>query len=586
MNRDLFLGDRLPEFIFAPRTDPIYNAHGYLTKVPVDGILPYLTTFTSPGETVVDMFAGSGMTAVAAKIAGRSAIVSDISVLGQHIGEGYLAEVDAAEFARMAAEVVTGARARFLDLYETDASAGRQLEAIRTIWSFVYRCASCANEIVYFDALRSGDWKTPSTCPHCLAVFSKKSASYLGDTPVLVVVAGQDGRQIELPITEADKQKIKHAESHPDLANVPSKPIEPNREMYRRSALGKWDLRETKRFFSARNALALYYIWEGIRKVSSESLKKKLQFAFTAILPRASRRYQWSAQRPLNAATQTYYISPVYYEWNVFELFERKVRASIRADDEIRARRAALRIFQETTHRYIRCSASKLSHLEDESADFVFTDPPFGSNLFYADMSLFHEAWLDTVTDDTEEAVIHTNGKKAIEAAQRYEALLRAACTEAYRILKPGRFLSLVFGNSSGRIWSMVQQILLSTGFESRPAHIGILDKGQRSVKGLASGFENVSTLDLVLTVRKPSSAISTLPAVNQTSIGELIEEVLSTIDFHSHQTPSHIYLTVLKEAFERQLPVDALHLSEILDVLRKRDIRVDTKSGEFVRGV
>jgi len=288
----------------------------------------------------------------------------------------------------------------------------------------------------------------------------------------------------------------------------------------------------------------------------------------------------------LNAATQTYYISPVYYEWNVFELFERKVRASIRADDEIRARRAALRIFQETTHRYIRCSASKLSHLEDESADFVFTDPPFGSNLFYADMSLFHEAWLDTVTDDTEEAVIHTNGKKAIEAAQRYEALLRAACTEAYRILKPGRFLSLVFGNSSGRIWSMVQQILLSTGFESRPAHIGILDKGQRSVKGLASGFENVSTLDLVLTVRKPSSAISTLPAVNQTSIGELIEEVLSTIDFHSHQTPSHIYLTVLKEAFERQLPVDALHLSEILDVLRKRDIRVDTKSGEFVRGV
>src|SRR6185503_15628449 len=157
MNRDLFLGDRLPEFIFAPRTDPIYNAHGYLTKVPVDGILPYLTTFTSPGETVVDMFAGSGMTAVAAKIAGRSAIVSDISVLGQHIGEGYLAEVDAAEFARMAAEVVTGARARFLDLYETDALAGRQLEAIRTIWSFVYRCASCANEIVYFDALRSGD---------------------------------------------------------------------------------------------------------------------------------------------------------------------------------------------------------------------------------------------------------------------------------------------------------------------------------------------------------------------------------------------------------------------------------------------
>jgi hypothetical protein len=288
----------------------------------------------------------------------------------------------------------------------------------------------------------------------------------------------------------------------------------------------------------------------------------------------------------LNAATQTYYISPVYYEWNVFELFERKIRASIRADDEIRTRRAAVGTSAALTHRYIRCSASKLSHLDDESIDFVFTDPPFGSNLFYADMSLFHEAWLDTVTDDSEEAVIHTNGKKAIEADQRYEALLRAACSEAYRILKPGRFLSLVFGNSSGRIWSMVQQILLSTGFEPRPAHIGILDKGQRSVKGLASGFENVSTLDLILTVRKPSAPIAHAPTVSQTSVAEFIEEVLSAIDFHSHQTPSHVYLTVLKAAFERRLPVDTLHLSQILEALRKREIRVDAKSGEFLTGV
>src|SRR5688572_3750858 len=46
MNRDLFVGDHLPDFIYAPRTDAIYNAHGYLTKVPVDGILPYLNCFT------------------------------------------------------------------------------------------------------------------------------------------------------------------------------------------------------------------------------------------------------------------------------------------------------------------------------------------------------------------------------------------------------------------------------------------------------------------------------------------------------------------------------------------------------------
>ena len=38
--------------------------------------------------------------------------------------------------------------------------------------------------------------------------------------------------------------------------------------------------------------------------------------------------------------------------------------------------------------------------------DYVFTDPPFGSNIFYSDMHLFHEAWLGKRTDREREAVI------------------------------------------------------------------------------------------------------------------------------------------------------------------------------------
>src|SRR5262245_42079441 len=56
----------LPESITAPRTDPIYNCHGYLTKVPVGAIEPFIKTFTEPGDVVADFFAGSGMTGLAA----------------------------------------------------------------------------------------------------------------------------------------------------------------------------------------------------------------------------------------------------------------------------------------------------------------------------------------------------------------------------------------------------------------------------------------------------------------------------------------------------------------------------------------
>ena len=62
----------LPEAITVPRTDPIYNCHAYLTKVPVGAIQPFIQTFTKPGEVVVDFFAGSGMTGLAALMRAKS----------------------------------------------------------------------------------------------------------------------------------------------------------------------------------------------------------------------------------------------------------------------------------------------------------------------------------------------------------------------------------------------------------------------------------------------------------------------------------------------------------------------------------
>ena len=80
----------LPENLTVPRTDAVYNCHAYLTKVPIGAILPFIGAFTKRGDTVLDFFAGSGMTGLAAVRAGRRAEMSDISALGQHIAQGYL----------------------------------------------------------------------------------------------------------------------------------------------------------------------------------------------------------------------------------------------------------------------------------------------------------------------------------------------------------------------------------------------------------------------------------------------------------------------------------------------------------------
>lgn len=573
----------IPNVITAPRTDKIYNCHSYLTKVPVAAIVPFIEQFTEAGDLVVDPFAGSGMTGIAAAMQSRKARISDLSVLGQHIGMGYLTPISPSEFRKTSEEVIENAKQALDTLYLTKRKSDKKcVEMVRAVWSFTYICPNCSTDMVYYKHLRKGKTLQPDVCPSCKTKFVRRSWPRGEDTLVEVVVRGEDGKLIEQDPGPIDLDSIKSAKVDPRQKDIPSLPIEENREMYRRSALGKHGLTETKLFFSPRNSIALLELWNAIVKVTDLSIRKKLQFCFTAILPRASKRYQWGPKRPLNAQNQTYYIAPVYYEWNVFELFGRKINAALRADEEIFQKMSLFTPDVSNNVKYEIASADALTHLKKNSVDYVFTDPPFGSNIFYSDMNLFQEAWLGTSTDFVSEAVMHTTGKKKTDASERYESILQGAFSEAFRVLKPGKYMSVVFGNSNGAIWSLVQRALSSAGFGMVPVHVAILDKGQRSVKGLNSGSEGVVTVDLVLTVQKPFNGEKTADQ-SSTAHGnakELIETAIKKLTPEKARNPSYVYAATVREAIERHQMVDKLHLSDVLVALRNAGYTIDSKTG------
>ena len=252
----------IPDVIAAPRTDPIYNCHAYLTKVPVAAILPFIDEFTKPGDLVVDIFAGSGMTGIAAAMQGRRAHLSDISVLGQHIALGYLTEVGPARLREAAKTVVSVARKAIGDFYRTVRTEdGATVEMVRTVWSFTYVCPKCQFKLVYFRHLGEDGKQQPKTCPECGEAFVRRSWPRGEDVPVQVVVDGVNGKQVEQPPADLDLMTIERARHDERQEVVPSLEIDATREMYGRSALGKHDLTETKRFFSPRNAIALLELW-------------------------------------------------------------------------------------------------------------------------------------------------------------------------------------------------------------------------------------------------------------------------------------------------------------------------------------
>jgi len=224
-------------------------------------------------------------------------------------------------------------------------------------------------------------------------------------------------------------------------------------------------------------------------------------------------------------------------------------------------------------------SADRLAQA-DASIDYVFTDPPFGSNLFYADMALFQEAWLGGFTDVAQEAVIDRGTRKA-RTASRYEELLTNALRECRRVLKREGHISMVFGNSSGAAWALVQRAVATAGLAIEPDRLVILNKGQRSVKGLASGFEHVATLDLIITMH-PRDNVP--PGFTPVKPSDLIAVATGLAERLPCATPSHLYLELLRHGIRSHWDLSQLDLRLVTTALRAQSWDIDERSGRLQR--
>ena len=162
-------GAWIPESIEVSRGDAVYMAHSYLTKVPPSAIMPFIKALTAPGDTVLDPFAGSGMTGVAALMLGRNAVLYDISVLGQHIGGNYANLIGAGRLREAAHVAMESAGNRVGPVYSVRCEqCGGEAELSRSVWSVVLACPNCQTDVVFYESLAQAGWtKSAMTCAAC-----------------------------------------------------------------------------------------------------------------------------------------------------------------------------------------------------------------------------------------------------------------------------------------------------------------------------------------------------------------------------------------------------------------------------------
>ena len=185
---------------------------------------------------------------------------------------------------------------------------------------------------------------------------------------------------------------------------------------------------------------------------------------------------------PLNG---TLYVSSLNAESDIFKNYQGKLKDFIKALKNYESNAIMNQNFGDLQN-------------ESNSYDYIFIDPPFGSNLMYSELNILWESWLKVITNNSSEAIENkTQGKSLSD----YRIIMTDCFKEAYRILKPGRWMTVEFSNTKAAVWNNIQTALTDAGFII--ANVSALNKKQGSFNAVT----NTTSVkqDLVISAYKPN---------------------------------------------------------------------------------
>lgn len=517
------------------KSNPIYTAHTYHTKVPHPAIMRYLLYYTQPGDSVLDAFGGTGMTGVAAQICEnpdnetkykiehewkllfgkfptwgkRNAICGDLSPFASFISYNYNSPVDLELFDSEINSLLKKVKKECSWLYETQHKDEGIGSVNYTVWSDVFICSNCGDEIVFWDAALDRVQKKvldEFTCPKCKSINTKSSEkswvtvfdNELNNTikvaktiPVYIVYTYKGKRYFKTP-TDFDLKLIKKINEEKIESWCPTyeTPLGFNTEQPRKSH----GISNVHLFFTKRNLKALSILNDFIDRTK---IPNKLKFILTGMIKRSTQMNRihvsnfffggggWNA----GGLAGTLYVPSMQVETSILEQI---------ADRSDALKRAILLLSKDYNNLQYLGSASA-TNLIDNSIDYIFTDPPFGANIMYSELNFIPESWLKVLTNNKKEAIENkTQGKSLLE----YQELMTECFKEYFRVLKPGKWMTVEFSNTSAAVWNGIQTALQRAGFII--ANVAAIDKKQGGMRSITTAI--AVRQDLAISCYKPTA--------------------------------------------------------------------------------
>jgi len=469
-------------------------------------------------------------------------------------------------------------------LYETKHTNNGVGTINYTVWSDVFNCNNCDNEINYWDAAMSFELKKvvdDFKCPECGSINNKKkstkvfityfdealskSIKVVKSVPVLIVYTYKNKRYQKKP-DEADLSLLRKISAAKfDSLWLPNYRMPVGDESRRNDKSG---ITHIHHYYTKRNQIALASLLSIIEK---SQFPVRLKFLLTGMINRSTQMNRvhvsnffhggggWNAGH----LKGTLYIPSLPIETSIIAQISDKIKSFLKAIDFLEN--------DNTNIQYVGSASN--TGLGENSIDYIFTDPPFGANIMYSELNFLPESWLKVLTNNKKEAIQNkSQGKSLLD----YQDLMHNCFSEYFRILKPGKWMTVEFSNTKAAVWNSIQNALQKAGFIV--SNVSAIDKKQGGMRSITT--KTAVRQDLVISCYKPTEIFNShFTKSKETALG-----VWSFIDDHFNYLPIHtIANSKTSSIVERSAKI---LFDRMIAFYVQRDYPVPINASDFQKGL